>query len=57
VRIFQVTLKSTKDLGICKLHGEAKENILKNSEVVGVITNETFSLLTATSWIVARDYA
>jgi len=25
-----VTLKSTKDLGIYKLHGEAKENILKN---------------------------
>jgi len=25
-----VTLKSTKDLGINKLHGEANKNILKN---------------------------
>jgi len=40
-------LKSTKDLGIYKLYGETKENILKNenSEAVGAITNETFSLL------------
>jgi len=43
----QWTLKSTKDLGIYKLHGEAQKNILKNlnSEAVGAIANETFSLL------------
>ena len=42
-----MTLKSTKDLGIYKLHGEAQKNILKNlnSEAVGAIANETFSLL------------
>jgi len=28
-----------------------------NSEAVGAITNETFSLLIATSWRFARDYA
>ena len=41
------------------LHVEVKENILKNSnsEGVGAITNETFSLLIAISWSVARDYA
>jgi len=53
--VFEVNQRGT-DLGIYELHGEAKENILKNdnSEAVGAITNETFSLLIATSWRVAR---
>jgi len=41
-----------KDLGIYELHGEAKKNILKNqnSEAVGAITNETFSLGVVHKW-------
>ena len=54
--VFEVNQRG-KNLGIYELHGEAKEIILKNqnSEAFGAITNETFSLLIATSWRVARD--
>ena len=44
--VFEVNQRG-KDLGIYELHGEAKENILKNqnSEAVVAITNETFFLI------------
>jgi len=50
-----VTLKSAKDL--CIYMVKQGKYILKNSETVSAITDETLSLWIATSWGVARDYA
>jgi len=60
VRIFQVALKSNKDLCIYMGLGKTRNTYFEkfeNSEGVGTITDETFSLWIATSWRVARDYA
>jgi len=54
------TEAKTENQRLMHSHGKARKTYFEkfeNSEAVGAITDETFSLWIATSWSVARDYA